>query len=45
MEELQFNPIDIGLLCANAVMLDANLAANLVKKLGLGRQSDHGNLG
>ena len=33
MNNEAFNPIDIGLLCANAVMLQANFAANLVKKL------------
>ena len=33
MNNEAFNPIDIGLLCANAVMLDATFAADLVEKL------------
>ena len=45
MRDEAFNPIDIGLFRANAVMLDANPAADLVQKLGLIERRGHGNLG
>ena len=35
MHDEAFNPIDIGLFGANTVMLDANLAADLVEELAL----------
>ena len=40
-----FIPIDIGLFRANTVMLDANLAADLVEELGFSGRRGHGNLG
>ena len=45
MHDETFNPIDIGLFRANAVMLDANLGADLVEELGLSGRRSHGNLG
>ena len=45
MHDEAFNPIDIGLFRANAVMLDANPGADLVEKLGLNGRRGHGNLG
>ena len=44
MNNEAFNPIDIGLLSANTVMLHADFAANLIEKLGLGRRRGDGNL-
>ena len=44
MHDEAFNPIDIGLFRANAVMLDANLGADLVEELGLSGRRGHGNL-
>ena len=44
MHDEAFNPIDIGLFRANTVMLDVNLAADLVQKLGLSGRRGHGNL-
>ena len=44
MHDEAFNPIYIGLFGANAVMLDANLGADLVEELGLSGRRGHGNL-
>ena len=44
MHDEAFNPIDIGLFRANAVMLDANPGADLVEELGLSGRRGHGNL-
>ena len=43
MHDEAFNPIDIGLFCANTVMLDANPGADFVQKLGLSGRRGHGN--
>lgn len=45
MENEAFNPIDVGLLGANAVMLHADFAADLVEKFGLTSRISDNSLG
>ena len=45
MNNEAFNPIDIRLLCANALVLHEDFAANLVKKLRVSSRNGHDILG
>jgi len=40
-EDVTLDPIDVGILCANAVVLAPNRRANLIEKFGFGRHVEY----